>query len=524
MADTQSIKLVLELQDKMTSGLMGTNAAIGKANDGLGQMGGMLDALKGGLSNIGLGGATAFLGVGTAVAATVAKLSEMTSTGIELNKTFEATTTRIAGTLDAFHVAPTFKQAKAMAADVLGTIADMAAALPGETEDYVNVFATALPKALSAGMTDMQQVAQFTSYWTAVAASNMVDAQQAGMDLFRMLAGQAGADVRMFTVLAEVIGMTAETFNKLSAPERLAAIQGALGNFSGQLGAAGDEFGAVEGSVASLEKEIQRLGTMRAFEREKEHLQRMNELLKEHRDLLISSTSEVTGMWESIKATASEFWQMEKIGFVILGEQFNKFTKWMQGIRGEGLETGSERVAREREKKERADRLKALAAPEEMASAARAARVEAYYAEGFDKIAAMLPAKMQAAVGPTGLGGGPKVYNELMRIAKSKKDATLVDKMGDFVDYFKLGGGGELFYQRAMGKMPQEQREALEKRKKKETTKAPQTNFYNARFDIKQNFAEGFDPDRIAIAFAQDLARAGEMRTQAAGGVSGQQR
>jgi len=39
-------------------------------------------------------------------------------------------------------------------------------------------------------------------------------------------------------------------------------------------------------------------------------------------------------------------------------------------------------------------------------------------------------------------------------------------------------------------------------------------NFPNARFDITQKFEEGFDPDRIAVAFANDLAALGERRVQ----------
>lgn len=42
--------------------------------------------------------------------------------------------------------------------------------------------------------------------------------------------------------------------------------------------------------------------------------------------------------------------------------------------------------------------------------------------------------------------------------------------------------------------------------------------FNNNRFDIRQEFAEGFDPDRIAVAFASDLARAGEMKLAAVTG------
>jgi hypothetical protein len=38
----------------------------------------------------------------------------------------------------------------------------------------------------------------------------------------------------------------------------------------------------------------------------------------------------------------------------------------------------------------------------------------------------------------------------------------------------------------------------------------------NARFDIKQNFAEGYDPDRIAAAFVDQLGAATMYRTQSA--------
>lgn len=44
--------------------------------------------------------------------------------------------------------------------------------------------------------------------------------------------------------------------------------------------------------------------------------------------------------------------------------------------------------------------------------------------------------------------------------------------------------------------------------------KAPNFNFPNARFDITQKFAEGFDPDRVAAALFNDIASAGEERIQ----------
>lgn len=39
-------------------------------------------------------------------------------------------------------------------------------------------------------------------------------------------------------------------------------------------------------------------------------------------------------------------------------------------------------------------------------------------------------------------------------------------------------------------------------------------DFRYSRFDIMQRFAEGFDPDRIAVAFADDIGRLGEQRLQ----------
>ena len=42
----------------------------------------------------------------------------------------------------------------------------------------------------------------------------------------------------------------------------------------------------------------------------------------------------------------------------------------------------------------------------------------------------------------------------------------------------------------------------------------PVYDFRGSNFSIKQDFAEGFDPDRIAAAFASDLSKLGERRLQ----------
>jgi hypothetical protein len=41
-------------------------------------------------------------------------------------------------------------------------------------------------------------------------------------------------------------------------------------------------------------------------------------------------------------------------------------------------------------------------------------------------------------------------------------------------------------------------------------------DFRHSRFTIEQKFEEGFDPDRIALAFAKDVGRIAEQRLQSA--------
>jgi hypothetical protein len=51
--------------------------------------------------------------------------------------------------------------------------------------------------------------------------------------------------------------------------------------------------------------------------------------------------------------------------------------------------------------------------------------------------------------------------------------------------------------------------------------KGPSVNIQNARFDIKQSFAEGYDPDRIAVAFTDTLAKLGQYRGQSSFSLAG---
>ncbi len=67
----------------------------------------------------------------------------------------------------------------------------------------------------------------------------------------------------------------------------------------------------------------------------------------------------------------------------------------------------------------------------------------------------------------------------------------------------------------AMKAQEAERRAAAAARRETPGERAPNHyDFRNSRFDITQKFEEGFDPDRIALAFSNDLANLGEKRLQ----------
>lgn len=98
-------------------------------------------------------------------------------------------------------------------------------------------------------------------------------------------------------------------------------------------------------------------------------------------------------------------------------------------------------------------------------------------------LTALLPAEQQKAA-----GGGPGFFEKLMKSIEEQSDR---DKAADAA---KKAAARAAPGQRAGAEVYQD--------------------FRGSRFDVTQKFAEGFDPDRIAVAFAKDVERIGEMRLQ----------
>lgn len=152
-----------------------------------------------------------------------------------------------------------------LAEGVMTRIRRQAAALPGETEDFVTVFRGALAPALQVTR-DLNRISDLTSAVGAVGITAGIDGEQIGRDLNAMLAGRAGADVRTWQTLmpqvqsaARDLGLnaaTAQQFNRLSAEQRFNLVERAIAGYGPMVNAFGTTWTAQWGTLVSSAREM----------------------------------------------------------------------------------------------------------------------------------------------------------------------------------------------------------------------------------------------------------------------------
>ncbi len=488
---------------------------------------------------------------------------------VDLGEAYEGLMMRIAGTLQAFRMTPTFGIAQKQAEQIYSFLHKQAAKLPGEVEDYASVFAAALPKAIASGMTDIQSIADFTSRYTAVAMANMVDSAQAGRDLFEMLSGRARSDVKTFRVLQEHIGMTAADFNKLSIAARRAKIDDALQNYNDLIAEFGNTFNAKFSTMISQAKELVRVGSKPLFEAAKVTIDRINKYLEDNHDRIVQIGNYVSaqlathfGTVEQIAKTlgdnlsdvydytkaAIELWIAATTvsalsNLVILAEKLRDAFVVIEGLglwKTLGLAGGAKFAI---------PRLGAAGIglagaatflySKDVASGEQTDVTKALLKAQADKFAPMQPfaAKYKKQIGYTGtfisgmedslmgMADYTSALADLYKKARISPGTTgefdpknillFAESLGyDPERIAKMGG-----FEAGAGVLSAAAGAGVEAGDLKKTPKGRASNNYDfrfSRFDIKQEFAEGFDPDRIAVAFSTDLARLGEFRMQSA--------
>lgn len=424
---------------------------------------------------------------------------------IDVSKEYENTVLKISSTLTAMNLAPSVEIAADQTAAVLKSIAQKAAKLPGEAKDYIDTFAIALPGAVSSGLTDMEKYADFVATYTATAISNSIDAKQAGFDLSRMLSGMAEQENQTYRKLQPFIGKTTEEFNKKLKPaERIAVLEQAIKKAGSGMAAAAETADAKLGELSSHMEEIYRIGGQPIFEGFKTGLTAINEFLDLNKGAILET---VTGIAEGfadvmtgVLASLGALMKSVDNGLAMIAKKLSSLKlidiDWKSPAWAEPFlspiefqrQYGHSINELRRQEKEKARRA-------ELRTTA-----ESRYPEVGEAL---------RAVGAT---TGPDIESHL-----KKMYGTMIPSQKDFADiaeyYLRDKSRAAAIWQEliAEGRVkPVKMATAPDK------TKKDHYDFRFSKFDIKQEFAEGFDPDRIAVAFASDLGRLGEMRTQSA--------
>lgn len=464
---------------------------------------------------------------------------------VQLHSTIETTSIQIASSLKAFDLAPSMQSAQNMAIGTMKRIREMAAVLPGEANEYVQVFSLALPKAIESGMRDLDQIATLTSKYAAVAKMNVIDAQQAGMDMFRILSGQAGADVAMWTRLSAHVNMTAEAFNKLPAPERLSLFATAVDKAGQGIALYEETYESLSGTLMSLWAEIQEAGTADMFAEINQILKDGIAYLNNNKQELIEithmiSTGIVTGLksmiglaviLEKYLASIAKFFSAIESSVWTIHNTFGSLRASVSGFLSEAdglterMDNATAAARRYNEEREK-DRAAEAEHRRNMISLQKQAQQEEGRMAERDRVEAnRLHVKSQEWYNELNKRiGAPEVGARASDVMKKLTAEVVSGRIAreQAVQYLATRGmeNMQALFESKLKGIPTEKdkkgrKGAREPKAHKATPKKDVYDFRYSKFDIRQEFAEGFDPDRIAVAFASDLGRLGEMKAAA---------
>ena len=203
---------------------------------------------------------------------------------MEMQSAAEGMRNSIVGTMVSMGAVGSFEEGMSESARLMDQINRDAAALPGSAEDYIAAFRTALPAAMNAGFGSMDEIANFTNHMTAIAASNQEDAQQAGMDLMRILQGHAGAEVRLWQTIAGQQHISAEAFNHMNVQQRHEHLLAFMRSYQPLLDRMGDTWDAISGTFTQYATQMTRAATAPLFEAAKHALSSINDLLGQNQE------------------------------------------------------------------------------------------------------------------------------------------------------------------------------------------------------------------------------------------------
>lgn len=208
---------------------------------------------------------------------------------IALNQRYQHSITDIAGSLASLHVVGnTARQLAALSGEALtsamasdmtaartqsrGLVQEMqraAAALPGETQDYISTFTAAMPAFLQQTQATTGQIMEITNRATAAGITKNIGSMQAGMDLMRIMSGQAQLDVRLWNEVIRPMSqdprthrggpITGQQMNALTGAQKLEVVQQALARYMPLINSFADTWETQTGTFESGVNQLKRV-------------------------------------------------------------------------------------------------------------------------------------------------------------------------------------------------------------------------------------------------------------------------
>lgn len=282
----------------------------------------------------------------------------------QLGSSFETTQNQMGGFLSALGLAGDFNQGLQMAADTMKAINAAAAILPGEAEDYVQVFKSSLPVIQAAVGGTVKEMYTFSNQMTAVGMTLGVDSQQIGMDMNRLFReGQGGAGLMIRTwreflpFIRKVDGqanITAETFNRMTSHQRVELYKKAMAGLQPMLDKASSSWDAQAGAFTSAMKALMRISSAPLFDNMKKGLGQVNAMLMDSegnlvgvglalsRAGIIASTLLVNGISAAVNVGKILYEQVSKVastiasspGFKAMGQAAQNVAGGVEGVVG----------------------------------------------------------------------------------------------------------------------------------------------------------------------------------------------
>jgi hypothetical protein len=508
-------------------------------------------------------------GLGTAIS--VGAVVTAFKKAIDITSDYEQQVLRISGVMEGMDAVPTHQEAINTAVASYKELNRLAALLPGETEEYVTIFEKGLPGALQAGLTDIKEIADFTSRFGAVMMDANHSAQNVGESMHKLMTIHPRALQRDVVLrMMQIAHLTKKQFYSMTPVERFKAVDAGLKKMTGSIEAQANSIDALFGAAVSNAKMALVGGIKPVMEEIRHGVKAVSEFFEKNNESL-SKTVALAGLL---------IIKLAKMAAVAKGVSMLGGVPMLQRVGGFGM-AGAAKTAGAVSRGIGAAGAAARGiagvgdAMNIFSKASIIGRVMSMFISAAPVVAGLVTAIAGFGVVITLVGLLRGLFSDIINDIDGIRNRLLSaldllvitigrlvpnikpqeSSIGKIIEYMIYGvsllletirgifiyaytlikelsfdkasqaflqSGYEWFAaaQKAISNATPEgifgaTGEASKLKGREELTgngKGTEINFYNARFDIKQQFAEGFDPDRIAVAFANGIAKMGEMK------------